>query len=248
MSVQEPEHSPEEASRWFAQWHLYRSIVDANWMCHREIFEGVRSGVLLRYPGPFTLLDLGCGDASFIQRTFENTGLWAYVGVDASAAAIAQTHKELAGARFQVELREGDMLAALEGGMGEKARLFDVILASFSVHHLPLGEKRRFFKGVFSRLSIGGTLLFADVFRRDGETREQYLAAYENMMREGWVGLAPETLEGAVGHVRERDFPETREGVVELVREAGFREEPRELFRDGAGFHRLLAVVKGASE
>jgi tRNA (cmo5U34)-methyltransferase len=239
---QEPEHSPEEASRWFAQWHLYRSIVDANWMCHREIFGAVRSWVLLRYPGPFTLLDLGCGDAGFIRETFENTGLWAYTGVDASAAALSQARKELVGARFQVELREADMLVALDAGMGADA---DVILASYSVHHLPAAEKLRFCKLAFSRLSSGGTLLFADVFRRDGETRDEYLAAYVNMMREAWVGLAAETLEGAVGHVRERDFPETRAGIYELAREAGFREEPRELFRDGAGFHRLLAVVKG---
>ncbi len=26
---QEPEHSPEEASRWFARWEFYRLIVDA---------------------------------------------------------------------------------------------------------------------------------------------------------------------------------------------------------------------------
>jgi cyclopropane fatty-acyl-phospholipid synthase-like methyltransferase len=214
-------------------------------MCHREIFGAVRSWVLLRYPGPFTLLDLGCGDAGFIRETFENTGLWAYTGVDASAAALSQARKELAGARFQVELREADMLVALEAGMEADA---DVILASYSVHHLPLGEKRRFFTLAFSRLSNGGTLLFADVFRRDGETRDEYLAAYVQMMREAWVGLAAETLAGAVGHVRERDYPETRAGMCELSREAGFQEEPPELFRDDAGFHRLLAVVKGASE
>lgn len=242
---QEHQHSPEEASRWFSQWHLYRSIVDANWMCHREIFGAVRSWVFLRHPGAFTLLDLGCGDASFIKGTFENTGLWAYTGVDASAAALEKAREELAGARFQMELREGDMLAALEDGMGTPARKYDVILAGYSAHHLPIAEKLRFFKGAFSKIEAGGTLLFADVFRRDGESRAQYLDAYVAMMRESWVGLAPETLAGAIEHVRERDFPETSDGVRELARKAGFREEPRELFRDGDGFHRLLAVPKG---
>lgn len=55
---QEPQHDPEEATRWFNQWHVYRAIVDANWMAHREIFSAVRSGALLRYPGPFTLSTL----------------------------------------------------------------------------------------------------------------------------------------------------------------------------------------------
>jgi ubiquinone/menaquinone biosynthesis C-methylase UbiE len=242
----EPEHSPEEASRWFAQWHLYRSIVDANWMYHREIFGGIRSWILVRHPGPFTLLDLGCGDASFIQGTFENTGLWAYSGVDASQAALTQATKELAGARYQVQLREADMLVALGDGMQADAKSFDMILASYSVHHLPRNEKLRFFSLAYSKLSSGGTLFFADVFRRDGETREQYLDAYVTMMREAWVGLAPETLAGAIGHVRERDFPETREGITELAREAGFQNEPQEIYRDDAGFHRLLALPRPA--
>lgn len=245
---QEPEHSPEEASRWFAQWHLYRSIVDANWMRHREIFGGIRSWTLVRHPGPFTLLDLGCGDASFIQGTFENTGLWAYTGVDASQAALAQATKELAGARFQVQFVKADMLVVLDDGMGADASAFDMILASYSVHHLPGNDKLRFFKLAYSNLGRGGTLLFADVFRRDGETREQYLDAYVTMMREAWVGLAPDTLTGAIDHVRERDFPETRGRIAELAREGGFHAEPRELYRDGAGFHRLLALTKRAGE
>jgi ubiquinone/menaquinone biosynthesis C-methylase UbiE len=109
----EPRHAPEEATRWFNQWHVYRSIVDADWMAHREIFAAIRSWALLRHPGPFTLLDLGCGDAGFIRATFAETGLWAYTGVDASAAALGHARTELAGARFQVRLLEADMLAAL---------------------------------------------------------------------------------------------------------------------------------------
>lgn len=242
----EPEHSPEEASRWFAQWHLYRSIVDADWMCHREIFGGIRSWTLVRHPGPFTLLDLGCGDASFVQKTFENTGLWAYTGVDAAQAALAHATNELAGAKFKVQFLKADMLVALDDGMAAGGGSFDMILASYSVHHLPTAEKLRFFELAYSRLSSGGSLLFADVFRRDDETREQYLEAYVTMMREAWVGLAPETLAGAIDHVRSRDFPETRERIAELAREGGFQAEPRELYRDGAGFHRLLALTRQA--
>ena len=102
----EPHHAPEEATRWFNQWHDYRAIVDADWMAHREIFSAIRAWVLLRYPGPFTLLDLGCGDAGFIKGTFAETGLWAYTGIDASQAALAKSRLELTGAGFQVQLFE----------------------------------------------------------------------------------------------------------------------------------------------
>jgi hypothetical protein len=56
------------ATQWFNQWHVYRSIVDANWMAHRDIFNAVRTWVLLRHPGPFTLnihVRRGGGEAVF---------------------------------------------------------------------------------------------------------------------------------------------------------------------------------------
>ena len=34
----------------------------------RQIFAAVRCSVLVRHPGPFMLLDLGCGDTGFVKR------------------------------------------------------------------------------------------------------------------------------------------------------------------------------------
>jgi SAM-dependent methyltransferase len=238
----QPEHAPTEATRWFNQWHVYRSIVNENWMCHREIFSAVKHWVLLRHPGPFTLLDLGCGDAGFIKSTFTDTGLWAYTGVDASQAAIAKAREELSGVRFQVQFVEADMLAYLQEA---PPKTFDVILASYAVHHLPAREKREFFQLALGKLAPRGTLLFADVFRRNSETREEYLEAYVGMMRRDWTGMTPESLASTIEHVTQRDFPETSEVVSALAREAAFQ-EPQELFRDKTGFHRLMAFAKGA--
>ena len=243
---QEPAHHPEEAARWFNQWHVYRAIVDANWMAHREIFGAVRQWVFLRHPGPFTLLDLGCGDAGFIKSTFDETGLWAYTGVDASQAALAKARSELAGARFEVELREADMLAYLKADSSSAAKTFDVILASYAVHHLPVQEKHEFFRLAHGKLAPRGSLLYADVFRRDGETREQYLEAYVGMMRRNWAGMPLESLASTTQHVTQRDFPETSEALAAMAVEAGFGQEPEELFRDATGFHRLLAFTKEA--
>lgn len=235
-----PEHDPTEATRWFNQWHVYRSIVDHDWMCHRGIFDAIKQWVVLRHPGPFTLLDLGCGDGGFIEDTFTDTGLWAYTGVDASQAALGKAREELAAARFQVRLIEADMLDYLSADTRAVAPAFDVILASYAVHHLPIREKREFFRRVHGTLAPGGSLLFADIFRRGDETREQYLAAYTGMMRNDWQGLTPESLASTTEHVVERDFPESAATIRELAREAGFHGEPRELFRDATGFHRLF--------
>ena len=241
----EPPHSPEEATRWFNQWHVYRAIVDANWMAHRKIFSAIRAWVLLRHPGPFTLLDLGCGDAGFINGTFDETGLWAYTGIDASQAAIAKARTELAGARFQAHLLEADMLAFLRGDSGDTAKNFDVILASYAVHHLPAREKQEFFRLAHGKLAPHGSLLFVDVFRRDGETREEYLDRYVGMMRRDWNGMPPESLASTVEHVMKRDFPESGKVLSAMAVEAGFRDRPQELFRDPTEFHRLLAFTKG---
>ncbi len=243
-NAQQPRHAPEEATRWFNQWHVYRSIVDANWMAHREIFNAAREWVLMRHPGPFALLDLGCGDAGFIKGTFDSTGLWAYTGIDASQTALGKARDELAAARFQVRLVEADMLAYVTEGSGSDAKTFDVILASYAVHHLPAREKQDFFRLAHARLAPRGSLLFADVFRRDGETREEYLEHYIGMMRRAWTGMPPEGLASTIEHVIQRDFPETGEAVAGMALEARFHRQPRELFRDTTGFHRLMAFTK----
>jgi 2-polyprenyl-3-methyl-5-hydroxy-6-metoxy-1,4-benzoquinol methylase len=236
-------HAPEEATRWFNQWHVYRAIVDANWMAHREIFGTVRAWVLLRYPGPFTLLDLGCGDAGFIKGTFAETGLWAYTGIDASQAALAKARIELTGARFQAHLCEADMLAYLREASQPAAKSCDVILASYAVHHLPSREKQEFFRLAHEKLDPAGSLLYADIFRRGSESREQSLEAYVGIMQREWQALTPTGLASTVEHVTQRDFPEASQALAAMAREAGFL-EPQELFRDATGFHRLLAFVK----
>lgn len=242
-------HDPEEAARWFSQWHIYRSIVDANWMAHREIFDAVRRWVMLRYPGPFTLLDLGCGDAGFIKGVFDGTALWAYTGIDASPTAVAKAREELAGARFHVQLREADMLAYLreETAPLGRDRKRDVILASYAVHHLPVREKWEFFRLAHEHLPPRGSLLVADIFRRDGEPRAAYLECYVDMMRRHWHGMSPEGLASTIEHVTQRDFPEAAGMLHEMALAAGFGREPQELFRDATGFHRLMAFTRDAA-
>ena len=239
----EPAHDHAAASKWFSQWHLYRSIIDANWMAHREIFGAVHAWVLARHPGPFTLLDLGCGDAGFIKRTFDGSGLYTYTGVDASEAALSKARGELVGARFETQFVVGDMLAFLREGAMTASRTFDIILASYAIHHLPAREKSELLRHAHATLSPHGSLLYADIFRRDDESREQFLAGYGGMMRQSWTALSGEALASAVEHVNQRDIPETVESLTAMARDAGLT-GPTELFRDTTGFHRLLAFGK----
>lgn len=246
----EPAHDHEAASRLFRQWHVYRSIIDANWMFHREIFRAVRAWTLARHPGPFTLLDLGCGDASFIRGTFDDSGLYAYTGIDASEPALAEARDRLAGAGFETRLVAGDMLACLREGTATGRRNVDIILASYAIHHLPSPEKSELLRHVHAQLSPHGALLYADIFRRNAESREEFLAGYVAMMRQSWTGMAGEDLASAVEHVHQRDIPESVESLTAMARDAGLA-GAAELFRDDTGFHRLLVfeqprVTRGA--
>jgi hypothetical protein len=75
------------------------------------------------------------------------------------------------------------------------------MLASYAAHHLPSPEKQVFFRLAFAKLPVGGSLLFADVFRRGEETQDDYLNAYVGTMRDMWAGLSPEGLASTTEHV-----------------------------------------------
>jgi SAM-dependent methyltransferase len=226
----------------FAQWQVYKSIIDRDFMRHREISAGIHAFVEGHKPRRFSLLDLGCGDATSISPTFAGTALARYTGVDASAAALQAARRQLAAAPFEVELLETDLLDYLTTAAASAIPRTDLILAGFVVHHLSLDEKRRFFAGCRDLLAPGGSLLFYDLFRRPAETRDEFVTAYTKLIATRW-GLVGETLENTCRHVREHDFPEPLATIFKLANDAGFTQPGEERFTDADGFHRLVCFA-----
>jgi SAM-dependent methyltransferase len=226
----------------FAQWQVYKSIIDRDFMRHREIYAGIHAFVEAHHPRRFSLLDLGCGDATSIPHTFTGTALARYIGVDASAAALQAARRQLAVAPFDVALFETDLLDYLTTAAVPDGPRSDVILAGYVVHHLSFDEKRRFFTRCREALSPGGSLVFYDLFRRTAETRDEFVTAYTELIATRW-GLVGETLENTCRHVREHDFPETVAAVASLARDAGFTIPGEERFADSDGFHRLVCFA-----
>jgi len=235
-------HDVMAATTLFNQWQVYKSIIDHDWMLHREIHAAVHAFVKWNYQTRFSLLDLGCGDAGFIRQTFENTQLAHYTGVDASAAALEEARRNFAAVRFSVQLVEGELLRHLALASSQRHQVYELILAGYSVHHLANDEKQRFFTLCRTVLGPAGSLIFYDIFRRPEETREQHVVAYTEMVRTAW-GLTGEALENTCRHVREQDFPETVAATQEMARTAGFESDGLELFTAADGFHRLLCFV-----
>jgi SAM-dependent methyltransferase len=237
-SEHEFDHDVAAATRLFRQWHVYRSIVDRDWMHHRGIQAAIRRWALERLATPFSLLDLGCGDAGLIRETFAGTPLADYTGVDASSTAVAQARECLAGAGFSVRLVETDLLLFL-ADHAARTPPTGIVLAGYVVHHLPVAEKQRFFEHCRRALADDGALLLYDIFCRGSETRDSFIADYVAMIDAEW-GLSPEAFASTREHVTARDFPETVDTVLDMARTSGFRPAAVELFRDHRGFHRLF--------
>jgi len=235
-SVRGQRHNSEQTKQFFDQWNLYQQIVEHDYMAHRSIHAALRVFVVAQMDKPFTLLDFGCGDASAILATFVGTKLQAYTGVDLSPVALNQAAHNLAAAPFEFKLVEDDFTHYLAHNPSER---FEAILAGFALHHLYYEEKCEFFKRCQAKLTQPGYLVLYDVFRRPGETRDEYLQAYCQHCREDWLQISSETLSSAMDHILTCDYPETYETLAMMASDAGFTAASAPLFKDSSQFHCL---------
>lgn len=244
--MNECRHDVAAATRWFAQWSCYRAIVEHDWMRHAAIAAAIQARLAVRRR-PFTVLDLGCGDADPAIRAVRGTAVAGYTGVDAADAALAEARRRLADEPYASTLVTADAVAdvAARAARGER---FDVVLAGYLVHHFPSEVKRRFFADCRRVLAPDGEFFFADIHRLPGTTRDDYLAAYVAGMR-AWQPFTAEAFAATCEHVLAHDFPETEAFILEAAAAAGFDTSSPLLFADGAGFHRVMRfpAVAGAA-
>jgi SAM-dependent methyltransferase len=79
-----------EIAGFFNEWSIYRKVLKNNYMFYEEIYGAVQKLLAERLQGrSFSLLDLGCGDASYIARALAETTIRQYTGFDLSDTAIA---------------------------------------------------------------------------------------------------------------------------------------------------------------
>lgn len=96
-----------------------------------------------------------------------------------------------------------------------------VVSCLFALHHLSDPLKQQALAALRASMAPGGSLLVADVFRKDGEDREAYLARYRARTVE-WVGLEKEEREVVLEHVCSSDYPSERSAFVALAGRAGW--------------------------
>ncbi|MFY9658087.1 MAG: class I SAM-dependent methyltransferase [Methylocystis sp.] len=201
--MQDANNSP-DAIDFFRAWDTYAKVVAANYMFHRELGQGVRDALRRRFEGrDFSLLDLGCGDATAIAPLLEALSLKSYKGVDLAPSALALAKRNLAHLSCPVTLVEADFMSALESSEPQ-----DAIYSSFAQHHLSTGGKAHFFALAAKRLNAGGLLILVDVTREEGESHDDYMRDYPAWLRQTMTSLATQELDQICDHLTKNDFPE----------------------------------------
>ncbi|PPD44754.1 MAG: methyltransferase type 12 [Methylocystis sp.] len=224
------------AVRFFHVWDTYAKVVAANYMFHREIGEAVRAALRARFGDrPFSVLDLGCGDAATFAPLLQGFALKSYTGADLSEAALELARRNLSGLACPLALERIDLMSAIEASAP-----VDAIYISFALHHLPTNGKEAFFKVAAKKLSPGGILLLADVVREEGESLPAYHAAYCDWLRTSMVTLDASEQDAICEHLVNNDLPEPGNVLRAQAKAAGLRLLPVVAPQK---WHRLMSFV-----
>lgn len=222
----------------FAEWRAYQKLVLNDYMGHAQFFSCLLSEIRARFREPITILDLGCGDASPIQPLLQNLPIRRYCGLDQSETALAFADARLAASGISYHLLAGDILESA----GQITGPFDLIIASFSLHHLQdPASKQKVLNAGRGILNPGGLFVVIDVFLDEGETRDEYLDRFEQQARNDYHALNDTEMTTLITHVRGCDFPESTATYRALSRQAGFS-QARQLLKDDASLHQMIAL------
>jgi SAM-dependent methyltransferase len=225
------------AVRFFHVWDTYAKVVAANYMFHREIGDALKATLRARFADrPFTILDLGCGDAATFAPLLADFAPKRYRGADLSEAALALAARNLSGLACPVELVQAELMSELAA-----AEPVDVIYVSFALHHLTTPRKAEFFKLAAQKLTPGGALLLADVVREEGQSLAAYHAAYCEWLRESMATLEASEKDAICEHLVNNDLPEPYSLLRAQAEAAGLHMLP---VAEPQKWHRLMPFAK----
>ncbi|MEZ5447574.1 MAG: class I SAM-dependent methyltransferase [Thiolinea sp.] len=136
-----PEPDSQQIQQFDNQRAIYHHAIAENYMAHREIHTAIQQHLNALYDKPFSVLDLGCGEAEFISKTLKATLIKRYTGIDRSNKALKQARKNLDATGIKANLLQGDH-TDFKALVADKK--FRVIIIGFSLYQLQAEEKVRF--------------------------------------------------------------------------------------------------------
>ena len=225
------------------QWSVYQKILSNNYMSHRECYDLLHRFLLGYFHKPYSLLDLGCGDASFTSRSLVDTSIATYMGIDLSAAALEIAQTNMATLPCHMTFCQQDLFELIPELATSETENFDAILSSFALHHLTLEQKDGVVQRFSQLLKADGVVLLIDVFRDEGETLKHYLKRYLDNVRKHWQRLSPRDYEMIEEHITANDLPESQSSWWALARAHGFKRMEC-LYKDSLNSTRFLVLSR----
>ncbi|MFA6600121.1 MAG: phosphohistidine phosphatase SixA [Candidatus Omnitrophota bacterium] len=225
----------ETVQAFFEHWKTYQKAMDCDYLGHRGAYETL-GRFLARHPKrTLSLLDLGCGDAGFMSRTLPSARISKYHGVDQSEIVLEMAKKEMG----RVACPQVFTASDFEVYLNESPEKVDLVWIGLSMHHVPSEGKADFLAACRRHLNPGGSLLVYEPMRVHAETREAYLARWEEVCRTHWPLLEDGEKKRLTAHVRESDFPEDLRTCQALGQKAGFK-SVESLYQDPYKIHELV--------
>ncbi|MBD2139370.1 class I SAM-dependent methyltransferase [Anabaena sp. FACHB-1237] len=204
------------------QWQIYQKVLNNNYMYHQEIYHVLQELLQNYFDQPFTMLELGCGDARFTTQALLNTKIAQYTAIDVSIPALQDAEKNLAKINCPANFITGDCWQLTDELAANHDQKFDVILISLALHHLQLEEKDHIIYQLKTMLNSGGIFILIDVTRKEHEDRNTYLKRYMSNVAKYWNLLTPEEYTMFNNHICSSDFPETATTLKAISDKHGF--------------------------
>lgn len=219
-------------------WTTYQKLIAHNYMFHRqrneqtdEIIQGLSKNNKLK------ILDLGCGDAYWVKSLSSWENIKSYTGIDLSPSALeyAQHNLDLAGLESTLHL------GRMEEKLLQEKGSYQLVYSAYAVHHLQDEIKQKLFENVFNHLDKNGVFILIDVFRKPGQSREDYLKDYISNIEKRWTALTPVDLSLISSHILQFDFPAQIDLVQSWVNSIGFKMDQADNKDD---YHKMLVFTK----
>ncbi len=224
----------EAVHAFFSQWDIYRLCIEHNTLFHREVGDILRRE-LQEQTGPFTFLDLACGDAELTAEALRGTKVAAYTGVDFSAPALALAAEKTAALACPRRFHEQDFTHFLR----DNKEKFDLVYLGLSLHHLETATKREVMQYLRGAMADGGSFYLFEPILHAGESREGYTERWSAAMDGPYDPFPPASRDALREHVRQSERPEAAEQYLALAHAAGFL-RGNILFTDPGNFYSLF--------
>jgi tRNA (cmo5U34)-methyltransferase len=158
------------------------------------------------------VLDLGCGNGALSELILNKLPNAYVVGFDLAPKMLAAYEEKLFEFKGRYELLLGDFRFDSIG------KNYDIVLAGLSLQHLTWGERKEFYKLVYSVLNPKGSFILNDIIiDEDWHTRK---LQYRNWME--FIASNGEDPNFWLNKHLTKDYPVTLEDHFQWLEEAGF--------------------------